>query len=223
MASPIPESASVAEVTSSSATTIVVPAPSGITTGNLLMMFVNARLFSTVTAPAGWSTLIYAGPNDFHIIYYRWATAADEVASTYTVTLGNPSMFGNASIVRISGAKNPLSVSHTWDRDSPLYQCLTITPPAPDSLWIWGCACAQGGQGNTTANKGTEQVDLNGTYGSMSVYTLPVASGSPQAGATITGGSVIKTVFSVAIEPAPASSFVDNTTPVVRHLWGGGF
>ncbi|PQO39347.1 hypothetical protein C5Y96_05695 [Blastopirellula marina] len=206
MASPVPESATIAEVATNDATTIVVPAPSGIQVGDLLLGILSARLFSSVAPPAGWLTVIYSGPNDFHCIWYKFADASDTVASDFTFTLGNPFMYGVASVHRISGAANPLSISHTWDKDSAApYDCLTITPPAPDSLFIWGCACAQHSQGPTTSNKGVEQTDLSGGFASMSTYALPVASGSAQTGAIITGGFLTKTKFSIAIAPAPSA------------------
>ncbi len=71
-------------------TTLVVPRPATVTTGDLLLASIAIRGTSTITAPAGW-TLIrndVNGNNLRHATWWRFAAAGDPASWTWTFSAG---------------------------------------------------------------------------------------------------------------------------------------
>jgi hypothetical protein len=90
-----------------------VPLPSGISSGDLLIVFVSNGSSRTATTPTGW-TLVAGTSNSggFYRVYQRIADGTE--GSTLSVTLSNTANF-NSVAFRISGhnATTPVNVSAT--------------------------------------------------------------------------------------------------------------
>lgn len=104
----------------SGAASIAVTAPTGITTGDLLLYIASG--YDTITLPSGFTSIAswndgtgVARGSTYHAIGYKIAVLADESAGSYTCTYATSDGGGAAAMLRVSGwtAGNPLYSSST--------------------------------------------------------------------------------------------------------------
>jgi hypothetical protein len=157
MALPVVESTSSGQSETSSVT---ITAPTGITTGDLLIGSYTAFRFGgsySNNTPAGWTTIRSSvgtvsnkvGTNTF----YKVAVLADETATDYTFTTTTADEI-NGSILRVSGAAegNEITVSEvdviTASAGTTISHTGTSTPPTGESLMVM---CTGGGSLTSSA------------------------------------------------------------------------
>jgi hypothetical protein len=140
MANPVIQSTGTVYDGNSTSNSFVVDAPSGITTGDLLICCIGANTSTTITPPSGWDqvgTEPGHGSQTGHV-FKKIAVSADESATDYTFTIA-ATRTGGAVIFRIDGhdATTPISAvdSSTGGSDSAPV-CPTITPGSAETLLI---------------------------------------------------------------------------------------
>ncbi len=200
---------------STSATTVVVTKPTGVASGDLLVIVGNASAGSTFTCPGftvggDW---LYDGPGgiaDCSIRFlYRVADASDVSASNYTVT-GATNQMGILSMLRITGwsSGNPIfgSASEGWDPSNSGTRTITglSIPRFSQSLILLVTASFDDADSDTIGNVRTqtltsadanptwiEIIDSNVTTGGSGVgkMSLSVAYATTTVSSTITGYS----------------------------------
>jgi hypothetical protein len=199
-------------------TTIAATVPSGISNGNLLLMFVlSGSNASTWTTPSGW-TLAVAGANGRGTF---WRTASSEPAS-YTITQSG-SATANAVILAYSNAA--FDVAGT--QSSAL---TTVTPPAitvakSNSTIVYAIGASTSVATYTTPTGYTARAsDSDATAPSASFFDLSgIGSGSYTAPSSTSSTGTCR-AFAVAISPAGNTTWTKPTTAnwIQINLWGGG-
>lgn len=114
--------ASTSTAVANNAESLVITAPTGIDTGDLLILVLVQSQGGDVGIPSGFTEMLTADdPNDYLAMYYKVAVLADESAVNYTVTGGTDTL-GGAVMLRVTG----------WSSGNPLYDSSTIEQSAVD-------------------------------------------------------------------------------------------
>ena len=135
--SPVFRSASYA-TNNATVTTLAVPRPAAVTTGDLLLASIAIRGTSTMTAPAGW-TLIrndVSGNNLRHATWWRFAAASDPSSWTWTFSAGR---LAAGAIHAYGGvaASNPIDTSSgSANASSTSLTATGVTTTAADDLLV---------------------------------------------------------------------------------------
>lgn len=200
----VPVVQSVGSVSFSSTTSVVIPKPSGLAEGDLMLAAVTGG--ATISSPGSWTeALAEANVNDGNPEYlhcfYKVADAGDVAASNFTFSVGSATESAGA-ILRITGQR-PSSVinataSGTQVDGNPNFSGLTTTQPnCLLVMAVAGVFVNSGTSGYAIANSNptwTEQFD-DFTSGDDN-HTLAIATGSfATEGAT---GNYSATLNSVA-------------------------
>ena len=211
MAFPVVESSNQNARFNSSSSSITVTAPSGIETGDLLLLFVGyyeTGSSRTITTPSGFTLLHKKEGFEGAACYWKIAVLADESATDYTVSFSSATDYVAASMHRISGAVGD-PVIHDSEIDlngdnigtdtTPIYTT-DITPLTNESLvfvFFHGASTNIGavqtlsGYTITPTTTLTERADTGAQGGgsSGSGVTIGVASGEYSGTSTITSRS----------------------------------
>lgn len=117
MANPVLESSANAEIQTSPSSSITVTAPTGITTGDLLLIFVSGLKSGAdfnINTPTGFTLMVGGGNASRYIVgsYYKVAVLADETAPNYTVSFGGAGIDDALiSMHRVSGVASGSEIS----------------------------------------------------------------------------------------------------------------
>ena len=148
MAFPVVQSSQQASDNDTGTSSITVTAPTGIETGDLLLLFVGyyeTGTSRTITTPTGFATLHKKEGFEGAACYYKTAVLADESASDYTVSFSGTVDHKAVSIHRISGAAGSpviadseidLEADNTGTDTVPVYTT-AITPFTDESLVVF--------------------------------------------------------------------------------------
>lgn len=207
--------ASTTNGTSTSSTTVVVTKPSGVASGDLLIIVGNSSAGSSFTCPGftvggDWAWDAPGGLGDPSVrLLYRIADSSDVSASNYTVT-GATNQMGILSMLRITGwsTGNPVfgSAYEGWDPSSSGTRTITglSIPRLSQSVVFLVTASYDDGDSDTIGNirtqtltsadsnpTWTEIIDSNVTVGGSGVgkMSLSVSHATTTSTATITGYS----------------------------------
>lgn len=110
------ESYSSSYIASTSDTSLTIPTPSGVSSGDELVAIFSMAKIRTVTPPAGWSAI---SPTDQLVKSFR-KTAGSSEPTDYTFTLDAATSSAHAAIVRISGGS---------------IDAITMETPAENTTW----------------------------------------------------------------------------------------
>ncbi len=189
--------------------------PTGISVGDLLLIFMSINNGSTITDPSGWVVLESHLNNDDHRIYARIADGSE--GSTVTVTL-NTTKMASAVSYRITGGRNGTSSSEI--AVSSAVDASTTTPDPPnlapswgsdDNLWI---ALTLASDGNWTLSSyptnytlGQQNVQTDsGAGNSVTVAARNLTASSEDPGVFTCITSRTRSSYTLAIRPAPPSA-----------------
>jgi len=191
MATPVVEST---DGNKSQTTSVTVTAPTGITTGDLLVgSFTAFRSVGAVGAdtPTGWTAVETGGSSKTKVnTFFKVAVLADESEVNYTFTATDAEEM-EASILRISGAVSGSEITvsdlntRTGDTSLTVSHTTTATPPTAESLII---ICAGNGNFNiaapVTTSKYTSTPTVTWTEQYDDGYQNGLSDGSSHAVAT---------------------------------------
>lgn len=200
MAAPVVASQQTA-VSSGSGSSLVVTAPTGITTGDLLVGYYisfNTSSALTHSTPAGWTrTLALDGGTDGEMsVFTKVAVLADESAVNYTFTsTGATPEFSAAGVLRISGVAPGSEIKasqgiYTNVSGSSFSETVAVDSIATDSLILLGFGTVSlnipeiltmSGYATTPALTFTEVFDVGTRNGVSDGNSLAVASASVSA------------------------------------------
>lgn len=184
-------------------TSHVINLPSGITAGDLLLVWFcwdgNA---ASVTTPSGWtagtSTLTQT---DRSILFYK--TASGSEGSTVTITT-SASESSSAVAFRIS-AWTSITISESTNASSSLFNPPNVTAPSSSYCYVFGFVGLNGNRSISTDANGTSSISgtadgsVNTTYaraiyarhGSLISTNVPVMTGVLDSAATYRAASVL--------------------------------
>jgi len=193
-------------------TTHNVNLPSGIASGNLLMVFCEFNATSTVTDPSGWAVTLSAVNTDTWRIYSRIANGSE--GSTVAVTLSNAQRAACLSY-RITGNRNGVTSSEI--EVSSAVNATTATPDPPSLSPAWGSAenlwfavafVSDGNYGPVTAyptNYSLSQLDqgttTGGNGGGVTIGVRLLTASSEDPGTFTTTTSRIRSTYTLAVRP----------------------
>lgn len=109
--------------------------PSGIVSGNLLLVFFACNTGATLTDPSGWTVLVSKTNTDLFRVYAKIASGSE--GSSVTVALSSNQRAG-ATAYRITGNRNGVSTSEI--AVSTAVDETTTTPNPPSLTPSWGAA-----------------------------------------------------------------------------------
>lgn len=164
-----------------SGTTLSPGAPSGVVSGDVLLLFLNIELGGAPTTPTGWTSI---GSQDYWfstgVIYAYWREADETSSDTPSVTLASAPTSGRAVLVRFDGVDttSPIDVSSfTEDKSSPITHS-DVTASSADSLAVvfGGSYLSETGT-YTFGNSFTERLGTTSNE-AMWVGTKSVSSGA---------------------------------------------
>lgn len=215
MAAPVLESSTL-DVETTSETSHSINKPTGVTTGDLLIMMICFEDDTgTVTGPSGFTEVgdvepVDVGPVFHNFVYYKVATGSEP--SSYTVTTTN-SVNGALFLLRISGAEDPATTPIVITDNSGVlyspdpYEYPSVTPTENESLvFHFGVLNAEtfndyvsGDTAVTTFNFGSYTTDVQIGYEENN------ASATGTETASVSAGSTDWVAFSFAIAPGTPS------------------
>jgi len=127
--------------TVANSSSITITKPSGVVSGNLMVMCGNFEINTTVTPPSGWTQITnnVHSSNQFRLLsYYKIAGGSEPADYTWSWTNGREA---TGLIMRISGfnATTPIQTSNSAESNTSVasksFAC-TVTPTVADSLII---------------------------------------------------------------------------------------
>ncbi len=208
MAFPTRES-NTGDISSGTSETHTVAMPTGVVSGDLLVIIFGTRTAPTITEPANWTKISQStGSNTAIAVMYKVSDGtegADEIVAT-----GVPAVNAAWEVYRISGAANPASqapeVAYAFadvdetDGDPP-----NLTPTGGAKNYLWFTAAFKRDDGNVTAfpgsytNTGFEKVALAPAVIGFAERTLNASSENP--GVFSWGVAADWTAVTIAIHP----------------------
>ena len=226
-----------------SASTVVITKPSGLAVGDLMLGHVGVNN-QTVTAPAGWTTVINdvfsgGGDTEREYVFRKIADSTDVAATNFTFTLSGSATCAGA-MYRIDGfsAGTPIYTfdeAETLDSTTPVI-ANTVTPLVANSLLILLGLIRNTNSGATVGSYAiatsspsfTEVYDMNSSGGGGASYGLFGAYGvRPQITATgdstiaITGGAGGNdTIGAILVIPDSKDTTLTDTTTVTDLVKG---
>lgn len=203
------QSAASDQVTADLDTSIVVPKPTGLAVGDLMVAVAGCGDSRSVSPPAGWTTLEDTTNGTYRIaIFTRVATSGDVAATDFTFTASGGFSAASVGILRISSALDTgIVTAYATGPNDTSVTCADVTTVANGSLVIWGAY-----QGGASAGPGsipgpaTERIDVTSSFGGW----FYAATEDRAAAGTATGPVITKNAFSsarafsIAISPAAA-------------------
>jgi len=200
-------------------TTIAVSVPSGVTNGNLLLMFLNSgQVLNTWTTPSGWTlgTTGTAGRGTF------WKIASSEPAS-YTLTQSGSST-ASGTIIAYSNAVFDVAggLGNTAATSTPL--AITVAKSNSTIVYANGASTVASATYTTPTGYTARASDSDATAPSTAFFDISgIGSGSYTApSSTISSGTC--RAYAVALSPGTSVTWTKPTTAnwVQINLWGGG-
>lgn len=189
--------------------TAAVPVPSGVTSGQIVFVFLYLEANRTVTAPSGFTLLggaNAAASNHWSYVFWKRATASDSGTYSFTFT----STFREAVAIRVTGALDtgdPVDVFSKAARSTSgtVTPAVSVTTTGVDRLLLW--FGSDFSTGSWTPPSGfTERVDASSEISAASkVQTAAGASGSITGTST---GNNQQTAWLVAVLPASTDQSV---------------
>lgn len=186
------------ETQNTSTTTRVVPAPTNISVGDLLVAVISGHNVFTISArPTGWANWILQDQVGDQTVAVEWkiAESGDVGATSYSWTLG-ASAAGVEAMLRITGHDStPLDVKNSNETaNGTSHTTPTITTTVADTLVLSIFAQDESSAGTWSGGGDTEHVDLSDTgfFENTAVYSSTQAS----------AGNVSKTGTSSLTDPA---------------------
>jgi PKD repeat protein len=181
----VPTFRSASSAANPTATTLPIPAPSGVVSGDVLIASVDVRGNPTITAPSGWNLIrLDLIQNSFRkATYYRVATASEPTSYTWAFS---SSLAASGGILAFSG----VSTSNPIDAHSGLASTGTnlITAPSvvtsvPNTMLV-GLFAATGSLTITPPSGMTERFDITSNLGTYKVTSEGANALQATAGAT---------------------------------------
>lgn len=176
--------------------------PSGVVSGDFLLVYLANTGASTTTAPSGWTSLVNSGSNGS--IWWKKSDGTEGASQTFGY---NPGRSFSAAALRITG----------WDQastpafaDTPVSASTTFDPPnvAPswgsaDNLFLASAICGASGRTASTAPTNYSSVITSNTNGgSVIVYSRNLTAASDDPSAYTLSGSGTGSADTIAIKPA---------------------
>lgn len=194
--------------TGSAGTSIVVNKPSGVVSGDVLILFVNAG--TTRTASCSGFTAIGHAAGIINRISALYKVAGGSEPSSYTVNLSGSSSI-NVQLLRIDAVANPASnaIEITTNSGSGTGTCTapSVTPSDNDSLVIRVAGAQRGGSFSTTPTTQLfNDTALSGAPNTGCSYETCDATASGTANFTYTPTWHEWAAISIALAPS-ASTF----------------
>ena len=238
---PVPDPVPVVESVSSASTisggSVTVTAPTGITTGDLLVGFFSAfRPGGTQTSalPAGWTDIQAQSTSGTRLTaraFYKIAELADESATDYTFTSSGAD-YCQGAILRISGAASgsEITVSEvdyiTNNASTSISHTATSTPISVNSLAIIyatghdfsiTATVTTSGYTSTPSATWTERADIGHRDGvsdgsSLAVATAPITDPSEITNYSYTQSEVLDETIGMLILVNTANAFYGSST-----------
>jgi len=121
-------------------TDVVIPKPSGVAVGDILVAYIGYRESSvrTVNTLSGWTYLHGASATVGMYAFWKTADSGDVSASNYTFTGSGNLTTASGCILRISGQATGNEIVSEYDADNVTSTTLTyttaVTPSTPESL-----------------------------------------------------------------------------------------
>lgn len=209
MAAPVVESKS---SNTSTTTSVVVTAPTGITAGDVLVAHVISTGTSVagISAPAGWTAQQENGGGTRRVgLYTKIAVTADESATDYTFSMSGATAM-NAHITRVSGAASGSEITASdqatdTSTASPSFT-VSATPAVAETLVFFSIgAYDTAGEATTSAYASTptltwtEQYDASINSGSIDP-SLAIATAATSGTTEITAlSATLSTLKSVSV------------------------
>lgn len=190
--------------------------PTGITSGNLLLVFAVFNGSPTVTDPSGWTVLAgQAIPTGGDILRIYAKIADGSEGATVTVTLSG-NQRAHAASYRITGNRNGLTsseiaVSAPVDANTASPDPPNLTPSwgSAENLWIAADLCASSAFtfSSYPTNYGLGQLNVqsgnnnNANAVTLAARLLTATSEDPGVFTTVTARD--RSVYTLAVRPAP--------------------
>ena len=119
---------------------LVITAPSGIQTGDLLVMVIGGTSNTNAYSCSGWTSRAYDGTGGESIaIYTKTAVLADESATDYTWAVSDSEITWGI-MLRVTGwdSSDTLALASAQDSDTGAFTTMDLTPTVANSLIIFG-------------------------------------------------------------------------------------
>lgn len=219
--------------------TCAINKPTGVTTGDVMVAFIEAGNVTITAVPSGWTqvdSLLVTSSNMLSAVYYKVATASEPASYTWTDGSGNTTpLCGGIVAYRGVDTANPVNVQANGGDDG-------TTPPDPDTtpavtttatcriLYFRACKTSTvASEGTFTASQ-TRRQRFSNRGASTQYYAeiwdnnADVAAGS-QSGLSMDGsltntGSIVRTLALKAL-PDPSSGTLGATLPSVTSSFAG--
>lgn len=204
----IPVVASVGAAAAGIGTSFSTNAPSGVSTGDMLILSVGTSVATSITTPTGW-TLIDAVSEGFgtcrQALYYRVADGTSD--DTPTVSITSPNDYC-AFIVRITGAaSSPVDVKATGSGTASTTPTLpSVTTLVANDLALCSMTLNSGSLTGNPSNW-TQQADSTFGGADMRIWTQDAASTGSYGGENAASTSGNYAVVTVALKSSGAGTF----------------
>ena len=204
MAFPSPDAFNTS-ITDTAGTSHTLNLPTGIASGDLLMVFFDYAVISnTITFPGGWTTLTTAsienavGSTEGLATAYRIASGSEGSSITVTTSVSTRANHQSIRITAHDSSTAPEAVAGTVNNATPDPPALTPTGGAQDYLWI---AVGARSRASTTA-------DLSAAPTNYSNLTTSANSGTGSAFST---GGIAKRQLNASSEDPGTFTSTDTT------------
>ena len=183
---------------------LVITAPTGIQTGDLLVMVIGGTSNTNAYSCSGWTSRAYDGTGGESIaIYTKTAVVADESAANYSWAVSDSEITWGV-MLRVTGwdeATETYALASAQDSDTAAFTTMDLTPVVANSLIIFGVwqyanggSVAVGGYAIATSNPTwTEAQEVTGAFsrGNCGVAwaVRPEVTSTGDFSATDSGGS----------------------------------
>jgi hypothetical protein len=190
-----------------SSTTSVVTLPTGISSGDLLLLVVGIfTIAGSITTPAGWTQLATNGTFETTSIFYRQADGTEGSSVTVTHTSAGCVALCYRITGQLAGGTPAVSVVVTNNTGaSPQSGSLTPVWGAADTLWLsLYSGSATGFATMAPAGFSNLQIVHAASAGSISGAQLGLNTATETPGAFTPNGATTWTAWTVGIEPGTA-------------------
>lgn len=199
---------SAATAANGTATTVVVPAPAGVTAGDVLVAGITTRGVPTVTAPAGWTVVRndVNGTTLRQVVYTKVATTAEPASYTWTLSA---SKAGVGQVLSYTGVSTtaPVDVAGAAvnaSSSSIVSPSVTTSVPNAEIVRLHGIARSASIAAPTGYVERAEVSTVSATYPvtDESADLLQAASGASGSATATASGSALSIGQTVALRPA---------------------
>jgi hypothetical protein len=223
-------------------TNLAIDKPTGLASGDLMVVFCDDLLNSTIAPPADWNTIYNQSDTNQGIkvaVFWKIATAGDAAASTFTFTRtdGTTDYPFSGGMYRITGhhATTPIganSFAQQGNTATPVYT--GVTPPANSLLLIYTMKSGGGTTGSyaiATSNPAswTEAWDFVAGVGGASMLIASAYASRPESSATgnasltfsnsnYSSGGIIAIQPPAAAGPANLKSYNTNLKANIKSI-----